>query len=120
MNEPPLTHHLQYILANTASVPSWGKISDIFGRKSLLLVSCFIFFVGSLLCAVVNDLQAFIAARAVQGLGSGGMHTIVNICISDLFSQRDRGMWYGLMSVVWALASAIGPVIGGVFTTKAE
>jgi MFS family permease len=48
------------------------------------------------------------------------MQTIVNICISDLFSQRDRGMWYGLLSVVWALASAVGPVIGGVFTSKAK
>ena len=46
--------------------------------------------------------------------------TIVNICISDLFSQRDRGMWYGLVSVIWAVASAVGPVIGGAFTTKAR
>jgi MFS family permease len=99
-------------------VPSWGKISDIFGRKILLLCSCTVFFVGSLLCALVNDLDGFITARAVQGLGSGGMNTIVNICIADLFSQRDRGMWYGLLSVIWALASAVGPVLGGVFTTK--
>ncbi|KAL2201876.1 MFS general substrate transporter [Sarocladium strictum] len=107
-----------YILANTASVPTWGKISDIFGRKALLLGSCVIFFVGSLLCAILDDLRAFIAARAVQGLGAGGMQIIVNICVSDLFSQRDRGMWYGVLSLVWALASAVGPVIGGLLTTK--
>ena len=107
-----------YILAHTASTPSWGKISDIWGRKPILLSSAAVFFLGSLLCAIVDDLTAFIFARALQGLGAGGMQTIVNICVSDLFSQRDRGMWYGLLSVVWALASAIGPVMGGVFTTK--
>lgn len=107
-----------YILAHAASTPPWGKLSDIWGRKPLLLTSAAIFFAGSLLCAIIDDFSAFIAARALQGLGAGGMQTITNICISDLFSQRDRGMWYGLLSIIWALASAVGPVFGGVFTTK--
>lgn len=70
------------------------------------------------MCAVVDDLNVFIAGRAVQGLGAGGMQTMVNICISDLFSQRDRGVYYGLTSVVWAVASGVGPVIGGAFTAR--
>lgn len=107
-----------FVLAHTASTPSWGKISDIWGRKPVMLVANAIFFVGSLMCAVVDDLNVFIAGRAVQGLGAGGMQTMVNICISDLFSQRDRGVYYGLTSVVWAVASGVGPVIGGAFTAK--
>lgn len=83
-----------------------------------MLVANAIFFAGSLVCALVDELDVFIAGRAIQGLGAGGMQTMVNICISDLFSQRDRGVYYGLTSVVWAVASGVGPVIGGAFTAK--
>jgi MFS family permease len=107
-----------FTLAHTASTPSWGKISDIWGRKPMLMGANAIFFAGSLMCALVGDMDSFIAGRVLQGLGAGGMQTIVNICISDLFSQRDRGFYYGLTSVVWALASGIGPVMGGVFTSR--
>lgn len=107
-----------YVLAHTASTPSWGKISDIWGRKPILLIANAIFFAGSLICALVDDFQAFIAGRAVQGLGAAGLQTMVNICISDMFSQRDRGLYYGLTSIVWAVASGIGPVMGGAFTDR--
>ncbi|KAL6354897.1 hypothetical protein LRP88_12255 [Fusarium phalaenopsidis] len=83
-----------FVLAHTASTPSWGKISDIWGRKPILLIANVIFFGGSLICALVDDLAAFIAGRAIQGLGAAGMQTMVNICISDIFSQRDRGLYY--------------------------
>ncbi|RSL73693.1 hypothetical protein CEP54_000196 [Fusarium duplospermum] len=107
-----------YVLAHTASTPSWGKISDIWGRKPILLIANVIFFGGSLICALVDDLAAFIAGRAIQGLGAAGMQTMVNICISDMFSQRDRGLYYGLTSIVWAVASGVGPVLGGAFTDR--
>lgn len=107
-----------YVLAYTVSTPSWGKISDIWGRKPILLIANAVFFVGSMLCALVDNFEAFIAARAIQGLGAAGLSTLVNICISDMFSQRDRGLYYGLSSLVWAVASAIGPVMGGAFTDK--
>lgn len=107
-----------FVLAHTASTPSWGKISDIWGRRPILLAANTVFLVGSLMCALVEDLGAFIAARALQGIGAGGMQTLVNICIGDMFSQRERGVWYGLTSVVWAVASGIGPVLGGVFTSE--
>jgi MFS family permease len=107
-----------FVLAHTASTPSWGKISDIWGRKPILLVANVIFFIGSLVCALVDDLAVFIAGRAIQGLGAAGMQTLVNICISDMFSQRDRGLYYGLTSIVWAVASGIGPVLGGAFTDR--
>ncbi|KAJ6441330.1 cyanamide hydratase [Purpureocillium lavendulum] len=108
-----------FILAHTASTPSWGGLSDIWGRRPVLLAACVVFFAGSLMCALVDSsLAAFIAGRAVQGLGAAGLTTMVNVCISDMFPPRDRGMYYGLTSVVWAVASGVGPVMGGLFTSR--
>ncbi|KAK7212277.1 hypothetical protein V2G26_019455 [Clonostachys chloroleuca] len=126
---PAITHDLSsgtgytwigaaFTLTHCAATPVWAKISDIWGRKSILLWANAIFFAGSLACALSKHIDALIAARAIQGLGAGGMATIVNVCISDLFSQRKRSFYYGLTSVVWALASGIGPVLGGVFTSR--
>lgn len=107
-----------YLLGNASSVPLWGKISDIFGRKPVLIVANLLFLIGSLIAALSNSIGMLIAARAIQGVGGGGLVTLVNICISDLFSLRRRGAYFGIIGGVWALASAIGPVIGGVFTEK--
>jgi EmrB/QacA subfamily drug resistance transporter len=108
-----------YTLANAALVPVWGKLSDIWGRKPVLLVAVAVFWVGSLLCALSVNAGMLIAARAIQGGGGGGIVGLVNICISDLFSLRNRGVFYGVLGMVWAFSSAIGPVLGGVFTTRA-
>ncbi|MCJ1478710.1 hypothetical protein MMC13_007393 [Lambiella insularis] len=105
-----------YLLASAASTPSWGKVSDIFGRKPVLLIANVVFFVGSLICAVSINVNMLLAGRVIQGIGGGGLIILVNICISDLFSMRDRGMYFGLIGMTWALASALGPVLGGVFT----
>ncbi|TVY84201.1 MFS-type transporter [Lachnellula suecica] len=107
-----------YLLANAASTPSWGKFSDIWGRKPVLLVAAGIFFIGSLLCAVSVNVGMLITSRAIQGIGGGGLVILVNICISDLFSLRNRGKYYGFIGMVWAFASAVGPILGGVFTEK--
>src|SRR3569833_747314 len=80
-----------YLLANAASAPSWGKISDIWGRKQILLCAVAVFWVGSLLSATSVSMGMLIAARAVQGCGGGGIVILVNVCISDLFSMRKRG-----------------------------
>jgi MFS family permease len=61
---------------------------------------------------------AFLAGRVVQGVGASGLLTLVNVAIGDLFSLRERGFYYGLTSVVWAVASGVGPVLGGVFAQK--
>lgn len=105
-----------YTLANAATVPSWGKISEIWGRKPILLCAVAVFWVGSLICALSVNTGMLIAARAIQGAGSGGIVVLVNIAISDLFSMRSRGVYYGILGMVWALSSAIGPVLGGAFT----
>ncbi|KAF7852940.1 hypothetical protein EAF04_010817 [Stromatinia cepivora] len=107
-----------YLLANAASTPSWGKFSDIWGRKPILLIAAGVFFVGSLLAATSVSIGMLIVARAVQGIGGGGVIILVNICISDLFSMRKRGAYFGLIGMTWAFASAIGPLLGGAFTQK--
>jgi hypothetical protein len=80
-----------YMLASAAAAPMWGKVSDIWGRKPLMLVAVAVFWVGSLLSAVSRNMGMLIAARAIQGVGGGGIVILVNVCISDLFSMRRRG-----------------------------
>lgn len=98
-----------YLLANAAAAPSWGKISDIWGRKPVLLTAVGVFWVGSLLAGVSVNMGMLIVGRAVQGIGGGGILILVNICISDLFSMRRRGQFLGIVSLVWALAGGFGP-----------
>ncbi|KAK0661067.1 Efflux pump FUS6 [Lasiodiplodia hormozganensis] len=105
-------------LAAAASTPLWGKLSDIFGRKPVLLVANIVFFIGSLVAALAINIGMLIVARAIQGVGGGGLIILVNIVISDLFSMRSRGQYFGIIGMVWALASALGPVIGGALTQR--
>lgn len=81
-----------YLLANAATAPSWGKISDIWGRKPILVAAASIFWFGSLISALSRNMGMLIAGRAIQGVGGGGIVVMCNICISDLFSMRKRGM----------------------------
>ncbi|KAF3764281.1 hypothetical protein M406DRAFT_339923 [Cryphonectria parasitica EP155] len=108
-----------YLLANAAAAPSWGKISDIFGRKPVLLAAVSVFWIGSLICGLSHNMAMLITGRAIQGIGGGGSLILVNICISDMFSVRKRGVYLGFVGLVWAVAGGFGPVLGGVFTTKA-
>ncbi|KAI9876267.1 MAG: hypothetical protein M1823_007310, partial [Watsoniomyces obsoletus] len=107
-----------YLLACSASAPVWGKISDIFGRKNVILLANIIFMAGSLIAALATSIGMLIAARVVQGIGGGGLVILVYVCVGDLFSMRERPKYYGIMGMVWALASGVGPVVGGVFTEK--
>ncbi|KFY76983.1 hypothetical protein V499_03503 [Pseudogymnoascus sp. VKM F-103] len=108
-----------YLLANAASTPSWGKFSDIWGRKPILLAAAAIFFIGSLLAATAVNIGMLITARAIQGTGGGGLIVLVNICISDLFipitgtviillffflhlHNPRTPAWEGLKAVDWA------------------
>lgn len=107
-----------FILAQTAITPVWGSVADIWGRKSIFLISLSLFLTGSLLCALAPAMDVLIAGRAIQGLGASGMGTMVNVIICDMFSLRDRGLYLAITSMVWAIGSAVGPVLGGVFTTR--
>lgn len=105
-----------YLLANAATVPSWGKISDIFGRKPVILVANIGFFIGSLICALAVSIEMLIVGRVLQGVGGGGLMSLVNICIGDLFSERNRGAYYGMVGATWGIACALGPILGGAFS----
>jgi MFS family permease len=107
-----------YTLAYAAVTPVWGSVSDIWGRKPIMLIAVAIFLVGSLVCALAPKMNALIVGRAIQGLGGSGMGIMVNIVVSDMFSLRDRGLYLAITSLVWAVGSAIGPVLGGVFTER--
>lgn len=105
-----------FILAHTATTPVWGSVSDIWGRKPVILGALAIFLAGSLLCALAPHIDALIVGRAVQGLGAAGMGIMVKVIICDMFSLRDRALYFGITSFVWAIGNAIGPVLGGLFT----
>ncbi|KAK5131580.1 hypothetical protein LTR08_000835 [Meristemomyces frigidus] len=107
-----------YILGSAASTPLWGKLSDVFGRKPVLLVANVVFFIGSLIAGLSNSIGMLITARAIQGIGGAGLLTLVDIAISDLFSLRTRGAYLGVIGGVWAIACALGPIVGGALTSK--
>ncbi|KAI0889574.1 major facilitator superfamily-domain-containing protein [Annulohypoxylon maeteangense] len=107
-----------FVLANTAFTPVWGSVADIWGRKPIMLIAILLFLAGSLLCALSPHMDALIAGRAVQGVGASGMGTMVNVIICDTFSLRDRGLYLAITSMFWAVGSAVGPILGGVFTTR--
>ncbi|KAE9980201.1 hypothetical protein EG328_000435 [Venturia inaequalis] len=109
-----------YLLAGAASEPIWAKTSDIFGRKPILMLANATFLAGSIICALATGMTTLITGRVVQGLGSGGLLVLVNILIGDLFSPRDRGVYYGLLGLVWSIANASGPFLGGLFSTKMD
>jgi MFS family permease len=77
-----------YLLANAACIPLWGKVSDIWGRKPILLLANFIFLVGSLISALAINLTMILVGRAIQGVGGGGIIILANICVTDMFSMR--------------------------------
>jgi Na+/melibiose symporter-like transporter len=77
-----------YLLANAACITLWGKISDIWGRKPILLIANVVFLVGSLICALAVNMTMMLVGRAIQGAGGGGIIVLVNICVTDLFSVR--------------------------------
>lgn len=107
-----------FILASTAITPVWGSISDIWGRKPIVLIALTIFLAGSLICALAHRTDMLIAGRAIQGLGSSGLGIMVNVIICDTFSLRDRGLYLAITSLVWAVGSTVGPIIGGSFVTQ--
>ncbi len=107
-----------YLLSSTAATPIFGKLSDLYGRRRLLLAGLAIFIAGSIGCALAPSMVALIVARAVQGVGGGALLSLPNAVIGDVVSPRERGRYQGYFASVYALASVAGPVIGGVFAER--
>ena len=97
----------------TAFQPLYGKLSDIFGRKACLLFAYAVFGVGCLCCGLARNINQLIAARALAGIGGGGMTTVVSILMSDIIPLRDRGQWQGYLNIIHATGSASGAPLGG-------
>ncbi|KAJ1881011.1 hypothetical protein LPJ57_001880 [Coemansia sp. RSA 486] len=104
---------VSYLLSNTAVQPLFGKFSDILGRFESIVFATGIFCLGSILCAVSNSMGMLIASRAIQGIGGGGLMTMVSVVLSDVTTERDRGKYTGFLASSWGIASAVGPVMGG-------
>ncbi|NUP04373.1 MAG: MFS transporter [Nonomuraea sp.] len=114
-----------YVLGTTVSTPIWGKIGDLFGRKTIFITSIVIFMIGSVLCGMAGSsmlggpadgMSELIAFRAIQGLGAGGLMVNVMAIIGDLVPPRERGQYQGIMAGVMSLAMIAGPLVGGFIT----
>lgn len=102
------------LLTMTATTPIWGKLADLVSKKVLVQVALVIFSVGSLIAGFATSMGMLIGARAVQGLGVGGLTALVQVVIASMVSPRERGRYAGYIGAVFALATVSGPLIGGV------
>jgi len=107
-----------YLLTSTISVPFWGKLSDLYGRKPMFMIGITIFLVGSALSGLSQNMTQLIAFRGLQGIGAGSLFPIALAVIGDLFSPAERGKYQGLFGAVFGIAFIVGPLVGGFLTEQ--
>jgi EmrB/QacA subfamily drug resistance transporter len=105
-----------FLLTSTTTTPLYGKLSDMYGRKPLFVVSILIFLAGSCLCGLSRSMTQLVIFRGIQGLGAGGLMTLAQTTIADLVAPRERGRYQGLFGAVFAFSSIAGPLLGGFIT----
>src|ERR1700688_3302004 len=105
-----------YLLSTTLATTLFGKLSDIYGRRALMLISISVFVLGSIACALAPTLWLLLAPRALQGLGGGGILPLAQTVIADILSPRERPLVQSYSSVMFMSASILGPVLGGFLT----
>lgn len=103
-----------YLLTSTTTVPIYGKLADLYGRKPMFLFGSGLFLLGSILCGTAQSMEQLIIFRAIQGLGAGAVLPIVLTIIGDIYALKERAKVQGLFSGVWGIASVVGPALGGV------
>src|SRR5690349_13085860 len=104
-----------YLLAQAVTVPVYSKLADLYGRKPIMMLGIGLFVLGSLLCGVAWGMGSLIAFRAVQGLGAGAVQPMGMTIVGDIYTMEERAKVQGYIASVWALASVVGPTLGGVF-----
>ena len=109
-----------FLVTSTISTPLYGKLSDIYGRRPFYLFAITVFVLGSVLCALAGSMYQLAAARAVQGVGAGGLLSLAMAIIGDLVSPRERPRYQGYIMAVWGSASVLGPVVGGFLAGQAS
>lgn len=109
-----------YLLAQTVTIPVYGKLSDLFGRKPILMGGTLVFLAGSVACALAWDMASLIVFRGLQGLGAGAVMATVATLAGDLYSVRERAAVQGWLSSVWGIAAITGPLLGGAFAEHAS
>ncbi len=107
-----------FMLTTTTTTPLYGKLSDLFGRRSVFFVAIIVFLAGSLLCGAAQSMGELIAFRALQGLGAGGLLVLAQASVADVVSPRDRPRYQGLFTGTFALSSVAGPLLGGIITSQ--
>ena len=107
-----------YLLTATVSVPLYGKVSDLYGRRPLIHVAIVIFITGSILAGSAQTMGHLIISRGIQGIGGGGLMALSQAIIGDAIPPRDRGKYQGYIGIVFAVASIAGPLAGGFFVDR--
>jgi MFS family permease len=102
-----------YMLASTVTIPLWGKLADLRGRRPVMLAGMALFLVGSVLSGAAGGMVALIAFRGIQGAGAGALQPVALTIIGDLFTIEERGRMQGIFGAVWGLAAISGPLLGG-------
>lgn len=123
---PAIAHDLQgwdllpwvisaYLVTSTATAPIYGRLSDHYGRRRVMLVSIGLFVLASIFCALADTMPLLIAARTLQGFGGGGLRSLSQVVIADIIPPRYRGKYQGYMSTTFVISTTLGPVLGGFF-----
>jgi len=109
---------IAYLLSSTVVAPLYGKLSDIHGRRAMMLTALGLFVAGSAAAAVAPNMALLIAARALQGIGGGGITPLVQTTVADMVTPRERGHYQAYMGIAWVVAGVVGPALGGVIADQ--
>lgn len=107
-----------YFLLSAVTVPVFGKLADLFGRKKIFIIGTFIFLIGSTLCGLSQTMEQLIAFRVIQGVGAGALLPVTTTIVADIYPYEQRAKMLGFISLVWGISSIAGPLVGGFFVDQ--